>query len=594
MHWRQNIGVAALWLVGSALVSVPAAAADSPAPRLSFKEGNQAAGLRSFTVVSGTPQKDYIIEAMGGGVCLLDYDRDGFIDIYFVNGGHVKNFQDGTPSGLHNALFHNQGDRAFRNVTEAAGVGGNGAWGYGCSAADYDNDGWPDLYVANYGHNILYHNLGNGRFEEVTAKAKADDPRWSTGSAWADYNGDGWLDLFVGNYIALDPAHLPPPGSTEYGSMGGGAGCVDEGMPVMCGPAGLPGAGDSLLRNNGDGTFTSAGKEAGVDDANEYYALGAEWCDFDDDNRPDLYVANDGKPNYLYHNLGDGTFEEMGLLSGVAVSGQGDEQASMGVACGDYENKGLQAIYVTHFASDTNALYRNEGHMNFVDMTFPAGLGPPTLPGVNWGTFFFDADNDGWLDLFAAGGHVYPGASSGPGKRGYRQANLLFHNTGGGHFQEAEGIFAGVTDAVSRGAVWGDLDNDGALDIVVSNLDDPPSLLWNETQPRGNFLMLTLQGTASNRDAVGAHVRVRTGSQWQLREVRRGDSYLSGNDPRVHFGLGTAAAADEVQIRWPSGVVTVLKDVRANQFLTVVEPKPESKEATGAVPRSQRQATSNH
>jgi hypothetical protein len=585
MRSSRYLALGALLVFGSLQLCAQTTGAAASQPRLAFREGTEAAGLLGFTLVSGTPEKEYIIEAMGGGVCLLDYDQDGFLDIYFVNGGLDEPFKAGAHSGLRNALFQNKGDRTFRDVAEEAGVPGNGSWGYGCSAADFDNDGLPDIYVTNYGDNILYRNLGDGRFEDVTLAAGANDPRWSTGSAWADYDGDGWLDLFVANYITLDPANLPEPGSTEYGTMAGTAGCVADGVPVMCGPMGLPGAGDSLLRNNGDGTFAPTGKEAGLADADEYYGLGAVWCDFDTDSRPDLYVANDGKPNYLYRNLGAGSFEEMGFLSGVAVSGQGTEQAGMGVACGDFDNNGLQAIYVTNFAGDTNSLYRNEEEMNFLDVTFPAGLGVPTLSHVGWGTFFFDADNDGWLDLFVANGHVFPSVDDSARRERYRQHNQLFRNLGGGRFGEVADAFAGVDPAVSRGAVWGDLDNDGALDVIVTNLDESPTLLWNDSKPRKNFLTLSLQGTESNRDALGARVRVRTGSQWQSREARRGESYLGSHDPRLHFGLDDAETADEIEIQWPSGATSILKDVPANQFLTVMEPSSDSEQQN---PRSNK------
>lgn len=541
-------------------------------PVIAFEDGSQASGLSHFTLVSGTPEKRYLVEAMSGGVCLLDYARDGLLDIYFVNGGRMESFRSGSSSGVRNALFRNQGNRSFRDVTEEAGVGGNGSWGYGCSVADYDNDSWPDLYVTNYGPNILYRNLGDGRFEDVTSAAGVGDPRWSTGSAWADYNGDGWADLFVANYIELDPKNLPEPGSERYGSMAGGNACRYVGLPVMCGPRGLPGASDTLYRNNGNGTFTDVSKSAAVQDPDKHDGLGAIWCDFDSDGLPDLYVANDSTPNFLYRNRGDGSFEEMGYLSGVAVGGQGQEQAGMGVACGDFDNSGRLAIYVTNFSEDTNTLYRHDGQMNFQDVTFQAGLGPATLPFVGWGTFFFDFDNDGWLDLFVATGHVYPQVDQLPGRTRYREPSLLFRNTGNGRFEELPANFLPVRPAVSRGAVWGDLDNDGALDLIITNLDESPTLLWNRVKPRRNFLTLTLEGTKSTRDAFGARVRLRTGTKWQLREVQGGGSYLSNSDARLHFGLGDTAQVDEIQIRWPSGAVSVLRDVSANQFLTVREP----------------------
>jgi len=562
-------------LCAAALTLVfPPPLAQQAKPTAQFVDGTARSGLAAFTLVSGSPEKRYIIEAMAGGLCLLDYDGDGWLDIYFVNGGQTENFRAGKPSALKNALFHNRGDHTFRDVTAWAGVAGNGSWGYGCSVADFDNDGGPDLYVTNYGPNLLYRNLGDGRFEEVAAKAGVADSRWSAGSAWADYDGDGWPDLFVANYLALDPEKLPEPGSAGYGSMAGNT-CTYRGVQVMCGPRGLPGAGDTLYHNNGNGTFEEVGRAAGVHDPQGSPGLGAVWCDLDDDRRPDLYVANDSTANFLYRNLGDGRFEETGFLSGVAVGANGQFQAGMGVACDDYDGDGQLDLYVTNFSEDVNSLYRNEGGMNFLDVTFRAGLGTPTLPFVGWGTFFFDLDNDGWLDLFVANGHVYPQMDKVPGNITYAERNQLFHNTGGGRFVELPAAALGGMPAVNRGAVWGDLDNDGAVDIVVTRLDAPPLMLWNQTPSRGNFLLLRLVGKRLSRQALGARVRVRTGTRWQVREVQSGASYLSGNDPRLHFGLGRSAKADEIEIRWPSGAKSLLRDVSGGQILTVEEPGAE-------------------
>jgi hypothetical protein len=569
MRWVFCRGVVAL---GSLLCFSPLLAQKLEAPAW-FVDGTERSGLAAFTLVSGTPEKRYIMEAMAGGLCLLDYDGDGWLDIYLVNGGRTENFRRGEPSGLLNALFRNQGDRTFRDVTAGAGVGGNGSWGYGCSVVDYDNDGRPDIYVTNYGPNLLYHNLGGGRFEEVAAKAGVADTRWSAGSAWADYDLDGHPDLFVANYLELDKKKLPEPGSAGYGSMAGNT-CTYRGVEVMCGPRGLPGAGDSLYHNNGDGTFSEVGKAAGVNDPGASPGLGAVWCDLDDDGRPDLYVANDSTPNFLYRNRGDGRFEETGMLSGVAVGSFGQFQAGMGVACADYNGDGRLDLYVTNFSEDVNTLYRNEGGMNFSDVTFRAGLATPTIPFVGWGTFFFDFDNDGWLDLFVANGHVYPQMDKVPGSIAYREHNQLFHNTGGDRFVELSAETLGLAAAVSRGAAWGDLDNDGALDLVVARLDASPAVLWNETGSRGNFLTLTLAGSRSGRQALGARVRLRTGTRWQTREVISGDSYLSASDPRIQFGLGTHAQADEIEIRWPSGSKTIIRGIAAGQFLTVREPEP--------------------
>ncbi len=539
-----------------------------------FRESHAASGLSSFTLRSGTPEKKYIMETMSSGVCLFDYDSDGLPDVYLVNGGTVDAFRSGSRSTVKNALFRNLGGRRFKDVTEEAGVGGNGYWGMGCSVADYDNDGHLDFYVTNYGSNALYHNLGNGRFEDVARAAGADDMRWSTGSSWADFDRDGDLDLFVANYIELDRNNLPEPGSPDYGIMGSTKmGCQYMGFSVSCGPRGLPGAGDSFFVNQGDGTFREQSKAYGLDDPTGHYGLGAVWSDLDNDGNPDLYVANDTDVNLLYHNLGQGKFEEIGLISGAGVRETGAEQSSMGLAIGDFLNQGIMSIFVTHFADDYCTLYRNEGSMNFTDVTETADLARPTLPFVSWGTFFFDYDNDGWQDLFVSNGHVFPEADQIQNRMvgRYRQRCLLFRNLANGRFSEVAESAGMAAVKIGRGAASADLDNDGRLDVVVNNLDESPSLFWNSVDPAGRFLLIKLEGSQSNRAAVGARVRLRTGSSWQMREVIGGGSYLSQSDLRLHFGLGAGAQADEIVIRWPSGKTSRLLNVAADQILTIRE-----------------------
>ena len=540
--------------------------------QLRFLESAGPAGLGGFRLVSGDPEKRYIIEANSAGVCVIDYDSDGRPDLYFVNGGRLESFRKGRPSRLRHALFRNLGERRFEEVTREAGAEGNGDWGMGCSVTDYDADGLPDLYVTSYGPNQLLRNRGDGTFADATDRAGVSDPRWSTGSAWADVDLDGDLDLFVANYIELDPANLPEPGSPAYGSMGGtGLGCKYMGLPVMCGPRGLKGAGDAFFLNQGDGTFVQSSGSSGLDDPQGYFGLGALFADLNDDGLPELFVANDSTPNLLYRNLGGGVFEELGLVSGLAVNAHGVEQAGMGVAVGDYLNQGRLSLYVTHFSEEYNTLYRNEGELNFSDVTTRSGLDRPTVPYVGWGTLFDDFDNDGWLDIFVANGHVFPSVDQlresavGP----YRQQSLLFRNLGGGRFEEQPGLLRLAREQSSRGAASADFDGDGRLDVVVSNIGSGPALFWNETAVGHQHLRIHLVGSGGNRLAVGAQVMVRSGELRQLREVSSGGSYLSQSEMVLHFGLGSRTGADSVEVRWPAGGKSVLRGVEAGRQVTI-------------------------
>lgn len=536
------------------------------APADWFRKVNPS-GLEGFHQLSGGAEKRYIFEATSGGVCVLDFDNDGWMDLYFVNGGTMDTLS-GKPTPITSRLFRNDHHGGFEDVTARAGVSNSGAWGQGCSAADYDNDGWVDLYVTNIGPNRLYHNNGDGTFTEVATQAGVADPRWSTGAAWADYDGDGYLDLYVANYVDLSPTYLPL--SLNAGGQVEARFCEFLGHPVFCGPRGLRGAQDALYHNNGNGTFTEVTREAGLEESTPSYGFQPAWADFDGDGKPDLFVANDSTPNYLYHNEGGGKFREIGYLAGVAVSGDGREQANMGVAVGDYDGDGLPDIFITHFSHDSNTLYHNLGNNTFDDVTSETGLGEPSIPYLGWGTFFFDFDNDGLPDILVANGHVYPQVDTWESGTSYLERRQLFRNIGG-KFREvtAQAGEALIEKQSSRGAAFLDFDNDGRLDIVINNLDGQPTLLHNELNNGNHYLTLRL--ISGRRDAVGARVLLRASNQTQGAEVQAGSSYLSQNDPRLHFGLGAATTVQELRVRWPDGKERIIRDVSADQILTLRE-----------------------
>jgi hypothetical protein len=434
------------------------------------------------------------------------------------------------------------------------------------AVADYDNDGLPDIYVTGYGGNVLYHNLGNCKFEDVTEKAGVGGGELSLGAAWGDYDRDGNVDLFVSRYVHVDMNKLPELGSNEKF-------CRFRGVLVQCGPWGLQGETDLLFHNRGDGTFEEVSKKAGVDNAHHYYGMGVEWADYDNDGWPDLYVADDAGPNYLFRNKGNGTFEEVGLMLGADLSGDGQELGSMGVDMGDYNHDGLLDIFVTEFVDQSDTLYRNKGKNGFEDVSWNSHIAQPSHPYVGWGTGFFDMDNDGWLDIFVANGHVYPQVDTIPDAAHFRQPMLLFRNNRHGTFDEVASA-AGLNSAPlqsRRGAAFGDINNDGCVDIVTLNWGQPPSLLLNHCQNGNHRVLFKLLGTRSNRLAIGARVTVRTGSLTQFSEVKGGSSYLSQNDLRQHFGLGSNNVMDEVTVRWPSGQSEVFKNVPGDFIYAVVE-----------------------
>jgi hypothetical protein len=574
-------------------IAAPAPSADA-APGVEFLDVARAAGLASFRQVSGSTAKNYIIEATGSGVAHNDYDNDGWLDAYLVNGSTWASLAGREPAPSA-ALFHNNRDGTFTDVTPAAGVA-NGRWGQGVCAGDFDNDGRTDLYVTNFGRNRLYRNTGPGTFTDVAESAGVAVDGWSTGCAFGDYDADGKLDLFVAGYIKLDLAHLPPapPGAgavhkgestapspaPEQRGMGAAYSpglpyCEYRGQPVMCGPRGLKGAQDHLFHNNGDGTFTDVSARAGVADTAGFYGFGVAFFDFDDDGRLDLFVANDSTPNYLYRNQGDGTFKDVSYTSGAALDETGREQAHMGVAIGDYDNDGRDDIHVTNFADDSNVLYHNDGNGLFSDVSYAAGIGRPSVPFLGWGTAFLDYDNDGRLDLFVANGHVYPLVDRFDWNTSYRQRPLLFRNVKG-RFVEVGGS-AGPAMAVawpSRGLAVGDIDNDGDVDVLINDIDEAPALLRNDGGHRaGHWLTVRLVGDPARkcpRDAIGSVVYCTAGGLRMRGEVASGRSQISQSDLRVHFGLGPATRVDRLEVRWANGP-TIAYDVPAIDRLVIID-----------------------
>ena len=515
----------------------------------------------NFTHTSA-PEKKYIVESMSGGVLLIDYDRDGFLDIYFTNAPTVEMALKKEKSK--SLLYRSNGDGTFTDVTDKAGIGFPG-YAMGGAVGDINNDGFPDIYVTCLGGNVLYQNNGDGTFSDITKKAGVADGRWSVGSAFGDFDGDGFLDLIVVNYVDFKFNDLPTFGSLPT--------CKFRGVDVQCGPRGLKGAGDSLFHNNGDGTFTDVSKQTGMEDADGYYGMQPVWSDFGGTGKFDVYISNDSTPNYFYRNEGKGKFSEDGLISGTAVSGDGSEQGSMGIAVGDYDHSGRFSIYTTNFVDEYNTLYRNNGNYDFADVSFAAKVAQTSRPYVGWGTGFFDLDNDTWLDLFVVNGHVYPQMNEISSGARYKQGKLLYVNKGDGTFCDATEQGGAVLSElrVSRGAAFGDLDNDGNIDIVVEDLDSIPMILQNEGSKSNHWITLELGAKTGNPLAIGAKVKITTGKVSQIEEIRSGGSYLSQNDLRVHFGLGKAAKIDEIEIRWNSGKVETIKDVAADKFYAILE-----------------------
>jgi len=535
-----------------------------------FLDVTKQAGLDIFHHRSGTPEKTTILEAPGSGVALIDYDNDGWLDIYLLNGSTVPAMK-GKEAPPRAMLFHNNHDGTFTNVTEKAGVA-NERWGFGVAVADYDNDGWPDIYVANYGKNRLYHNNHDGTFTDVAEKAGVALGGWSTGPTWGDYDRDGLLDLFVPGYVKYDLDH--PVIAGQRGLRAGS--CQYRGVDIFCGPLGLIGESDHLFHNNGDGTFTDASVKAGVSDPQARYGFASVFVDLDDDGWLDLVVANDSVPNYLYHNRHDGTFEDISFASGFAVNEEGRAQSSMGIGIGDYNHDGKADIFITTFSDDYKTLYRNDGDGSLTDVSFKVGLGMPTIPFLSWGAGFLDFDNDSWLDIFIANGHVYPIADKTDWGTTWAQRPLLFRNINGKKFQEVPpATGSGLADIITaRGAAFGDLFNDGHIDVVLNNLDSTPTLLRGVAKNGNHWITLKLVGgPKSPQDAIGAKVFLTAGGVRQRADVLSGGSYGSSSDPRVHFGLGTSTKVDKVLVHWPDGVQEEISISGVDRIVTIVEGK---------------------
>ena len=518
-----------------------------------------------------SPEKKYIVESMSGGVALIDYDRDGWPDIYFTNAPGVDMALAGKKA--RSALYRNNHDGTFTDVTEKAGVG-YPCWAMGASIGDYDNDGWPDLLVTCFGGVVLYRNNGDGTFSDVTRQAGlGNDSGWATGAAFGDYDGDGWVDLFVAHYVDFSLKDLPAFGSKLT--------CKYHGIDVQCGPRGLKGAPDNLYHNNRDGTFSDVSKQAGVDDPKNFFGLTALWSDFNDDGRLDLFVANDGEPNYLYRIDGNGRFTDVAYDAGVAVNLDGSEQANMGVALGDYEHKSRFSIAITHFSEEYAALFRNDGALSFTDVSDKAGIARPSTPYVGWGDAFLDVDNDGWLDFIMVNGHVYPQVDTRDIGTRYREPKLLFLNQHDGTFRDISKLAGAAIQVpqVSRGLAVGDLFNDGHLEVVVENLEGEPMILRVESESRNHWISFELEGTKTNRLALNARLKATSGDLVQEGEILSGGSYLSQNDLRIHFGLGNHEKVDKLEIFWPSGKIETLTNLVADRFYNV-------REGEGVVPRT--------
>jgi enediyne biosynthesis protein E4 len=548
-----------------------------PAAPVVFEDVTDRTAMADFRHRAGNPQKDYIFETPSGGVAIFDYDGDALPDIYLVNGSTVPAMQ-GKAKPPRSALYRNLGNWKFENVTDKAGVA-NERWGTAVAVGDFDNDGRPDMYVSNFGVSRLYRNNGNGTFTDVAEKVGTARKGWSTGASFGDYDGDGRLDLFVPGYADIDLNNLPPSPS-EAGKPGGlGQNfCQFRGVPVMCGPRGLSGEGDTLYHQKSDGSFEDVSVKTGVHDPQKYYGFTAAFVHVNEDKLLDLIVVNDSTPKQLYLNKGDGTFEEVGYPSGVALNENGREQAGMGLAVGDYDNDGRIDFHITNFSDDSNVLYHNDGDGNFTDVTFQSGLGEPTIPFLGWGTSFLDYDNDAWLDIFVVNGHVYPAVDANQWGTSWAQQPLLFRNLKNGRFERVGAApGSGLSMAwPGRGLAVGDLDGDGRPDLVINNIDAKPAILRNVITSPGHWLDLHLVGDVSKKspkDAIGSTAYLTTGKLRQRMDLVSGGVYCSQNDPTLHFGLGAATKVDKLEIQWPNGTIEIFNIPSVNKAYTIVQGK---------------------
>jgi hypothetical protein len=549
---------------------------DAKAPVV-FEDVTARTVLAKFKHRSGGPAKDYIVETASSGVAIFDYDADGRPDIYLLNGSTLAAVK-GSEKPPRAALYRNLGNWQFQDVTEKAGVA-NERWGMGVAVGDYDNDGWPDIYVSNYGVSRLYRNSGAGTFTDVAPKLGCARKGWSTGASFGDYDRDGRLDIYVPGYLEFDINH-PPANPSDAGKPGsiGTSFCQFRGAPVMCGPRGLKGETDTLYHQKSNGTFEELSVKAGVNDPEKYYGFSSGFVHVNEDDLLDLMVVNDSTPNQLYINKGDGTFEDIGYTSGVALNESGREQAGMGLAIGDYDNDGRVDFYITNFSDDSNTLYHNDGESNFSDVTSQAGHGEVTMPFLGWGTSFLDYDNDGWKDIFVVNGHVYPVVDKHQWGTSYAQQALLFRNLGDGRFDRVPASpGSGLAIAIpGRGLAVGDLDGDGLLDAVINNIDSTPTVFRNVSRPAGHWVELRLVGEPSKkspRDAIGAIAYVTMGKLRQRADVISGASYASQNDFKLHFGLGSATTIDKLEVKWPGGTVETVNISGCDRVVTIVEGK---------------------